>query len=113
VNVGNPKERTVQEIAELVIELSLPESSIVYEPFPKGDHKRRRPDIGRAREALGWEPREGAKVDPRVVRRTLEPGRSLPPPVTRRIIPLEYAAARAGTRVAAGPESSHLPSGGT
>ena len=35
VNVGNPKERTVQEIAELVIELSLPESSIVYEPSPK------------------------------------------------------------------------------
>jgi hypothetical protein len=57
VNVGNPKERTVQEIAELVIELSLPESSIVYEPLPEDDLKRRCPDIGRAREVLGWEPR--------------------------------------------------------
>ncbi|HEX4992688.1 MAG TPA: hypothetical protein VFV45_05595 [Rubrobacteraceae bacterium] len=113
VNIGNPKKRTLQEIAELVIELSASESSIVYEPLPEDDPKRRCPEIRRAREALSWEPRVGAKEDPRVVRRTLEPGRSLPPPMTSRIIPLEYAAARAGTSVAAGPESSHLPSGGT
>ena len=61
VNVGNPKERTVQEIAELVIELSRSESSIVYEPLPEDDPKRRCPEIGRAREALGWEPRVGAR----------------------------------------------------
>ena len=61
VNVGNPKERTVQEIAELVIELSGSESSIVYEPLPEDDPKRRCPDIGRARETLGWEPRVGAR----------------------------------------------------
>jgi nucleoside-diphosphate-sugar epimerase len=61
VNVGNPKERTVQEIAELVIELSGSESSIVHEPLPEDDSKRRRPEITRAREVLGWEPREGLK----------------------------------------------------
>ena len=61
VNIGNPKERTVQEIAELVIELSGSESSIVHEPLPEDDPKRRCPDIGRAREALGWEPRVGAR----------------------------------------------------
>ena len=54
MNVGNPKERTVQEIAELVIELSGSENSIVYEPLSEGDPKRRCPDIGRAREALSW-----------------------------------------------------------
>jgi nucleoside-diphosphate-sugar epimerase len=69
VNVGNPKERTVQEIAELVIETSLPESSIVYEPLPEDDLKRRCPDIGRAREVLGWEPRVGAREGPK---KTLE-----------------------------------------
>jgi dTDP-glucose 4,6-dehydratase len=61
VNIGNPKEYTVGEIAELVIELSGSESEIVYEPLPADDPKRRRPDITRAREALGWEPRVGAR----------------------------------------------------
>jgi nucleoside-diphosphate-sugar epimerase len=59
VNVGNPKERTVGEIAELVIELSGSESSIVYKPLLQDDPKRRCPDIGRAREALSWEPSVG------------------------------------------------------
>ena len=49
------------EIAELVIELSLPESSIVYKPLIQDDPKRRCPDRGRAREALGWEPSVGAR----------------------------------------------------
>jgi nucleoside-diphosphate-sugar epimerase len=61
VNVGNPKERTVGEIAELVIELSRSESSIVYKPLLQDDPKRRCPDRGRAREALGWEPSVGAR----------------------------------------------------
>jgi nucleoside-diphosphate-sugar epimerase len=51
----------VGEIAELVIELSLPESSIVYKPLIQDDPKRRCPDRGRAREALGWEPSVGAR----------------------------------------------------
>jgi nucleoside-diphosphate-sugar epimerase len=69
VNIGNPKERTVREIAELVIELSGTESSIVYEPLPEDDPKRRCPDIGRAKETLGWEPRVGAREG---LKKTLE-----------------------------------------
>src|SRR5215208_117519 len=61
VNIGNPTEYTVVEIARLVIELSGGESDIVYEPLPEDDPRRRCPDIGRAREALGWEPRVGAR----------------------------------------------------
>jgi len=61
VNIGNPQEMTVGEIAELVIELSGGEGGIVYEPLPQDDPKRRCPDIRRAREALGWEPRVSAR----------------------------------------------------
>jgi dTDP-glucose 4,6-dehydratase len=61
VNVGNPQEHTVREIAELVIELSGGESELVHEPLPEDDPKRRCPDITRAREALGWEPRVPAR----------------------------------------------------
>lgn len=65
VNIGNPDEMTVREIAALVVELSGSESQIVYEPLPEDDPKRRCPDITRARKVLGWEPqvptREGLK----------------------------------------------------
>ena len=57
------------EIAELLIELSLPESSIVYKPLIQDDPKSRCPDRGRAREALGWEPSVGAREG---LQRTLE-----------------------------------------
>ena len=56
VNIGNPIEQTVHEVAEMVIELSGSKSEIVHEPLPEDDPKRRRPDIRRARESLGWEP---------------------------------------------------------
>jgi dTDP-glucose 4,6-dehydratase len=56
VNMGNPVEYTVREIAEMVIELSGSPSEIVYQPLPGDDPLRRRPDITRAREKLGWEP---------------------------------------------------------
>jgi dTDP-glucose 4,6-dehydratase len=65
VNVGNPHEMSVREIAELVIEISKEitgsEGGLVYEPLPQDDPRRRCPDIGRAREALGWEPRVPAR----------------------------------------------------
>jgi dTDP-glucose 4,6-dehydratase len=61
VNIGNPVERTVREVAELVLELSGSESEIVHQPLPEDDPKRRCPDITRAREALGWEPRVPAR----------------------------------------------------
>jgi dTDP-glucose 4,6-dehydratase len=57
VNVGNPQEMTVGEIAELVIELTGGEGGISYEPLPEDDPRQRCPDIRRARETLGWEPR--------------------------------------------------------
>jgi nucleoside-diphosphate-sugar epimerase len=57
VNIGNPVEMSVREIAEIVIEISGSESELVFEPFPQDDPKRRCPDIRRAREVLGWEPR--------------------------------------------------------
>jgi len=56
-NIGNPEERTVCDLAERVLRLSGGSSTIVTEPLPEDDPKVRCPDIGRAREHLGWEPR--------------------------------------------------------
>ena len=61
VNVGNPQERTVREIAEMILDLSGSASEIVHEPLPQDDPRRRCPDITRAREVLGWEPRTPAR----------------------------------------------------
>ncbi len=57
VNLGNPNEMTVAGIAEQIIRLTGSSSRIVHEPLPVDDPKVRRPDIGRARAVLGWEPR--------------------------------------------------------
>jgi nucleoside-diphosphate-sugar epimerase len=57
VNIGNPEEYTMTELASLVIELTGSRSTIVREPLPVDDPKRRRPDITVARDVLGWEPR--------------------------------------------------------
>src|ERR1700742_1014831 len=56
VNVGNPNEFTLLELAEAVLEGTGSKSEIVYEALPVDDPQQRRPDIGRARELLGWEP---------------------------------------------------------
>ena len=56
VNIGNPRELTVLEIAKLVIELTRSSSQITYHPLPADDPKVRRPDITRARTLLKWEP---------------------------------------------------------
>ena len=61
VNIGNPVEYSVRQIAEMILEISGSQSGIVYEPLPEDDPKQRRPDITRARETLGWEPRVPAK----------------------------------------------------
>lgn len=57
VNLGNPGEFTVKQLAELVIELTGSRSKIVYLPRPADDPERRRPDITLARTRLGWEPK--------------------------------------------------------
>ncbi len=57
VNIGNPGEFTISELAELVLEMTGSRSKIVHRPLPEDDPQRRRPDIERARQVLGWEPR--------------------------------------------------------
>jgi dTDP-glucose 4,6-dehydratase len=60
VNIGNPKEYTVLEVAQMIIELSGSASQISRKPLPPEDPRRRSPEIRRARELLGWEPRTPA-----------------------------------------------------
>ena len=57
VNIGNPTEFTMLELAELVLNLTKSKSRIVNQPLPQDDPKQRKPDIGLAKEALGWEPK--------------------------------------------------------
>ncbi|BDG26756.1 epimerase [Thermus thermophilus] len=57
VNLGNPEEYTVLELARLVKEITHSPSEIVFKPLPQDDPKQRRPDISLARRLLGWEPR--------------------------------------------------------
>jgi len=57
VNIGNPDEYTLLELAEHIRDISGGDSEIVFEALPVDDPKIRRPDITRARKILGWEPR--------------------------------------------------------
>ena len=57
VNIGNPSEMTIEEIARVIIEMTGSKSKIVYKPLPEDDPKVRKPDITRARTLLGWEPK--------------------------------------------------------
>ncbi len=59
VNIGNPHEMTIEQIAKKIIELTGSKSRIVYRALPEDDPKVRQPDISRARARLGWEPRVG------------------------------------------------------
>ena len=61
VNIGNPVEYSVLEVAEMIIELSGSQSQISHQPLPEDDPKQRCPDITRAREVLGWEPQTPAR----------------------------------------------------
>jgi len=56
INLGNPHEFTIRQLAEMVIQLTGASSKLVLKPLPSDDPMQRRPDIGRAREVLGWEP---------------------------------------------------------
>jgi len=56
VNIGNPHEMTIEEIARMIIKLTGSKSKIVYRPLPEDDPKVRQPDITRARQLLGWSP---------------------------------------------------------
>jgi dTDP-glucose 4,6-dehydratase len=56
INIGNPDERTVTELAELVLEITESRSKLEYHPLPTDDPTRRKPDIALAWERLGWRP---------------------------------------------------------
>ena len=56
MNLGNPGEFTIKELAELVVELTGTKSKIIYAPLPEDDPTRRQPDITLARKHLNWEP---------------------------------------------------------
>jgi len=57
VNIGNPGEFTMLELAELTLKLVGGKSRIVHRPLPADDPRQRRPDISVARRVLGWEPK--------------------------------------------------------
>ena len=76
VNIGNPSEITLKQFAEEVIALTGTKQKIVYKPLPVDDPKQRQPDITKAREVLGWEPRVERKDG---LKTTYEYFKSLPP----------------------------------
>ena len=57
VNLGNPNELTVKRLVDMVIAMTGTDSRVVYRPLPVDDPRRRKPDIGRAIDLLGWSPR--------------------------------------------------------
>ena len=56
INVGNPGEFTIRQLAEMTIELTNSPSKLIFQPLPQDDPKRRRPDITKAKAILDWEP---------------------------------------------------------
>jgi dTDP-glucose 4,6-dehydratase len=66
VNIGNPGEITIRDFAEEIVKLTGTKQKIVYKPLPQDDPKQRQPNITKARELLGWEPKvsraEGLKI---------------------------------------------------
>jgi UDP-glucuronate decarboxylase len=57
INIGNPIEHTMLELAEIILELTNSQSKIVFKPLPADDPKQRKPDISQAKKELGWEPK--------------------------------------------------------
>jgi dTDP-glucose 4,6-dehydratase len=57
INLGNPEEVSILQLAEAILRITESKSSIIFEPLPEDDPQRRQPDITAAREKLGWEPR--------------------------------------------------------
>ncbi|MCE2995623.1 MAG: UDP-glucuronic acid decarboxylase family protein [Cyclobacteriaceae bacterium] len=66
VNIGNPHEITIGDFAEEIIKLTGTNQKVIYNPLPKDDPKQRQPDISKAKQILGWEPKvsraEGLKI---------------------------------------------------
>jgi dTDP-glucose 4,6-dehydratase len=66
VNIGNPDEITIRDFAEEIVKLTGTKQKIIYNPLPKDDPKQRQPNITKARQLLGWEPKisraDGLKI---------------------------------------------------
>lgn len=66
VNIGNPDEITIRDFAEEIVKLTGTSQKIIYKPLPKDDPKQRQPDITKAKQLLGWEPKisraEGLRI---------------------------------------------------
>jgi len=75
VNIGNPNEITLREFAEEVLKMTGSKQKIVYKPLPKDDPQKRQPDITKAKEILGWEPKVSRAEG---VQKTYEFFKSLP-----------------------------------
>ncbi len=73
VNIGNPEEKTLLELAEAVLEVTGSSSTIVFEALPVDDPQVRQPDITRARQLLGWEPEVSLEDGLRRTLTSLEP----------------------------------------
>jgi UDP-glucuronate decarboxylase len=91
VNLGNPIELTVSDLAERVIELTGTDATLVYRPLPIDDPRRRRPDITRAKQLLGWQPKVGLHQG---LERTIDWfAREIPRPERRESVEMEAVAA--------------------
>jgi dTDP-glucose 4,6-dehydratase len=66
VNIGNPHETTIKQFADEIIALDGTKQKVIYVPLPKDDPTQRQPDMTKAKEILGWEPKvsrsEGLKI---------------------------------------------------
>ena len=66
MNIGNPNEITIRDFAEEIVKLTGITQKVIYKPLPQDDPKQRQPDITKARQILGWEPKvsraEGLKI---------------------------------------------------
>ncbi|MBX7127515.1 MAG: GDP-mannose 4,6-dehydratase, partial [Cyclobacteriaceae bacterium] len=76
MNIGNPSEITIRDFADEIVKLTGTRQKVIHQPLPKDDPRQRQPDITKARQILGWEPKvsraEGLKI-------TYEYFKSLPP----------------------------------
>ena len=91
INVGNPVEFTMRELAELVVAETGSKSPIVFRPLPQDDPKQRRPDISQAQAKLGWEPKvslaDGLRETVAYFRRTLDFTADLAPTIVLPAMP--------------------------
>jgi dTDP-glucose 4,6-dehydratase len=67
VNIGNPHETTIKEFAEEIIALTGTKQKVIYMPLPQDDPTQRQPDITKAKDILGWEPKVSREVGLRIV----------------------------------------------